>query len=423
MGFSSAVPHARQVRRTTCRAAIGPVVALVVSFVPLFAQVPTGSESLTVEAAMDRALGANPTLIAARLVTPINTARLGVARERPNPEARVELERETPKEAYGVAIPLELGGKRGRRIAVGEAEIGIGEAQIAQATADVRAAVRLAYFGAVATAERFALLQELRGIAARAKDAAQQRFDAGGSPRLEVLQADLALAQAENETTTAGAEITAARAELNALLGLPPSASPQLTTSLDEGAVVPLDAAMARAQTENVDVRALDREIEAQRARVALAKSMQVPDVTPEATVTRGAEPEFSTGWRAGIALAVPIFTRHRAGVLVEEATLAQITAERAATLTRLHGQVAAASALVDARRQQYARYRDQILPQAVDVERMAEDSYRLGQTGITGLLQALQATRDARLRALQAGSDFQTALANLERAIGAPLP
>ena len=53
----------------------------------------------------------------------------------------------------------------------------------------------------------------------------------------------------------------------------------------------------------------------------------------------------------------------------------------------------------------------------------MAEDSYRLGQTGIAAFLQALQATRDARLRSLQAAADFQTALADLERAIGAPLP
>jgi hypothetical protein len=47
----------------------------------------------------------------------------------------------------------------------------------------------------------------------------------------------------------------------------------------------------------------------------------------------------------------------------------------------------------------------------------------RLGQTGIAALLQALQATRDVRLRSLDAIDQFQTALADLERAIGAPLP
>ena len=53
----------------------------------------------------------------------------------------------------------------------------------------------------------------------------------------------------------------------------------------------------------------------------------------------------------------------------------------------------------------------------------MAEDSYRLGQTGLAALLQALQASRDIQLRSLQTASDFQDALSQLERAIGAPIP
>ena len=81
-----------------------------------------------------------------------------------------------------------------------------------------------------------------------------------------------------------------------------------------------------------------------------------------------------------------------------------------------------AAAAVADAQRQQYVRYRDEILPQALEVERMAEDSYRLGQTGIAAYLQALQSTRDVRLRAIQSAADLQNALADLERAIGAPL-
>jgi len=49
--------------------------------------------------------------------------------------------------------------------------------------------------------------------------------------------------------------------------------------------------------------------------------------------------------------------------------------------------------------------------------------AYRLGQTGIAAFLQALQAARDTRLRSLQAASGLHAALAELERAIGAPLP
>jgi outer membrane protein TolC len=53
----------------------------------------------------------------------------------------------------------------------------------------------------------------------------------------------------------------------------------------------------------------------------------------------------------------------------------------------------------------------------------MAEDSYKLGQTAIAAYLQALQASRDVRLRSIQAAADLQSALADLERAIGALTP
>jgi hypothetical protein len=107
----------------------------------------------------------------------------------------------------------------------------------------------------------------------------------------------------------------------------------------------------------------------------------------------------------------------------VEEATLAQLNAQHAAVLARVTGDVTSASALAEAERLTYLRYRDEILPQTQDVERMAEDSYRLGQTGIAALLQALQQSRQVRLQSLQTASDLQNALSDLERAIGAPIP
>ena len=84
---------------------------------------------------------------------------------------------------------------------------------------------------------------------------------------------------------------------------------------------------------------------------------------------------------------------------------------------------VTAAATSAEAQRQAYARYRDVILPQARQVEELAQDSYRLGQTGLVALLQALQQSREVRLRSLDAVAQFQAAMAELERAIGAPLP
>lgn len=380
-------------------------------------------QPLTFEQAIERAMSANPRLAAARLRRAINLANIDVARQRPNPEARIELERETPRQAFGMTLPLETAAKRSRRIAVSEAALHTGEAELAETILAVRSSVRRAYFTRAAADARLTLLDELRGLAGRARDAAQARFEAGSAPRLELVQAQLVLAQTENDARAARATSEAARVTLNALLGFALDAPTVLASTLDPTAAPTGDAALALARASNTELAVLDRQIEEARARIDLARALQTPDVTAEGQFTRDAEPEFSAGWRAAAAVEIPVFTHRRAGVRVEEAALAQLRAERAATLTRISGEIVAAAALVEAQRDQAIRYRDQILPQAIEVERMAQDAYQLGQTGIAALLQALQATRDARLRAVQAAADFQSALADLERAIGAPIP
>jgi outer membrane protein TolC len=121
------------------------------------------------------------------------------------------------------------------------------------------------------------------------------------------------------------------------------------------------------------------------------------------------------------VAVVIPIFTRHTAAVRVEEATLAMTRAQRDALAQRIRGAVAAAAYRAQAARTQYLRYRDEILPRSREVEVMAEESYRSGQTNLVALLQSLQAARELRGRSLQAAADYQAALAGLRQAMTAP--
>lgn len=384
--------------------------------------VPSTPAPLTYRAAVARALDVNPTIRAARSQRTVDLASRDVAAERLNPEFRAEFEKETPKESYTLTMPWETGGKRAGRIAVANAVIATGDAELNAVIAQVASDVRRAYFERVVAERRQTLLNDMLALARRVHDAAQARFDAGDAPRLEVVQAELALADAENQATAAGGTVAAARAKLNALLGYALDAPTPVDPTLDVGPTLPLDDALARARQNSTALTVLDRQIDAERARITLARALQRPDVTPEATLTHRAEPDFTYGWRAAVAVSIPIFTTHKAGVVVEQATLTQLTNEREAAVARIAGAVAAASALADAQRQQYLRYRDDLVPRALEVERMADDAYRLGQTNLAAYLQALQSTRDVRLRALQAAADLETALADLEQAIGAPL-
>jgi cobalt-zinc-cadmium efflux system outer membrane protein len=394
-----------------------------IAIVPPQTPAPTG-EPLTLEGAFARAVSANPMIAAARLKRAINLASIDVAGERPNPDLHAEVERETPKQDAGIALPIELGGKRGRRVAVAQAVLQAGEAELTATILDIRNQVRRAYFNRLLAEARFSVLDEVRQFAVRARDAAQARFDVGSAPRLELLQAQLQLAQAENEQASAQATTLATRISLNALLGLPLDSNLPLATGLDAAPNLIGAAALQIAQSANAELAVLDRQIEEQRAKVALAQALRTPDVIPDFTVAHAFSPgEFVWGWRVAATATIPVFTSHRAAVRVEEASLTQLNAQRGAVLARVTGDVTSASALAEAERLAYLRYRDQILPQTLEVERMAEDSYRLGQTNIVALLQALQTSRTIRLQSLQTAQDFQNALSDLERAIGAPIP
>jgi len=378
---------------------------------------------LTLDAAIARAIASNRSLAAARLALPGAVAGVGVAGERLNPELSYEYAKETPHQAIAAAFPIELGGKRQRRIDLAHATVSAQEAEIAKIAVDLRDRVRRAYFALVGSNRRVALADDIVGLATRVRDAAQARFNAGDVPRLELVQSELALVESENEASAARGEARAATGELNVLLAQPIDASIVPADDLSRGTLPSLEAAIALASGANADLIVLDRQIAEQTARRDLAVALKTPDVTAGAAYTYDAQPEFSHGYRASVALTVPLFTRHNAGVAVEDAELARLKAARDATAIELRGTVAAALARATAARDQLLRSTAESLPRAQEVERMAQDSYSSGQSGLVTLLQALQFTRDVRRRNLDAGAEYQRALADLERAIGAPLP
>jgi outer membrane protein TolC len=284
---------------------------------------------------------------------------------------------------------------------------------------EIRRAVRLAYFELVAASARVQVTADLRGFAERTRNAARDRFQSGAAPRLEALQAELALAQADNEQEAARGRLEAARVELNTLIGSAPATPVTPSDSFDAGSIPSdLPAMLSRSP----EIVALDRQIDEALARERLARTLRTPDTTISGGVLFDSPPEFTYGWKAGLAVTIPVFTRHTADVKVETARVAQLRAQREARVTELTGQASAAAARAQAARRRFLRYRDEIIPQLATVESMAEDSYRSGQTGLSAFLQALQAAREVRLLATDAGLEYQQALADLERALGGPV-
>ncbi|HKQ62468.1 MAG TPA: TolC family protein [Candidatus Polarisedimenticolaceae bacterium] len=382
-----------------------------------------GEPPLTLEQVLPLALGQNPDLLAARLRRPVGQAAIEMARERPNPDLKLEAERETPHQAATGSFEIETGGRRARRVDVAEAELRTGEAELARLEVDVREQVRRAFYSLLAAQQTVEQAEALARLAERAQQASADRFEAGDAPRLEVIQAEVAAAQSANERDAAQAQSAAARATLNALLGRPPGQPLVIAGDPGDGSVPDPERAVELALAASPELRWLDRKIDEASARADLARAEQLANPVIEAGVTHDSLPEFRWGWRAAIGWTLPLFTRHRAAVLQQQGTLAQLHAERDAAVLRLRGDVFAAAASASALGEQSRRYRESILQKQQEVEALAEDAYRSGQTGLVSLLQALQASRQIRSQAVTAGLDYQLALARLEHAMGVPLP
>ena len=324
-------------------------------------------------------------------------------------------------------VPIEVSGKRQRRIDVAQRDPGddrgrdgAGDGRRPQPTCVAPT------FRRWARCDGSQAAQELEGIATRARDAAQERFQTGAAPRLEALQAGArAVAGAERRQRPRAATLNAARAELNALLAYPADAAPALADPLEAAHCRPSAGASSRRSTGNAELKVLQTRIDEERARVALAKAMRHPDPSVTGTLTYDAQP------RVHLRLA----RRRVRSRCRSSRPAAPEVAVAEATLDARHRRSRRASR-ADHRRRRRRRWRaptaraagGRALPErhpagvACRWSRWRRNPISRARRARRRYLQTLQAAREIRQRALQAGLDYQLALADLERAMGTPL-
>lgn len=391
---------------------------------PVVANGQTPGDSFTLEQVLATALAENPSMVASRLSRGIAQANLQIAGQRPNPDFLYEGARETPHNAFTLALPLETGGKRRKRIDVAGATAQATDAEIAVAEADLRVAARRGFFALAIAQLRATISAELLAIGDRARAAAEARVQAGDAARLEVIQAELARARLENDLGTAVAESNTARAELNVLMGRAAEANLHAASSLDGRIdVAALTLLPQAAGRPTADVALLNRRLDEARARLTLTQALRLPDPIVQATLTYRAPPDFTYGWRAGASVTLPLLNRNTAAVLRDVRSVEQAQANYSAAQRTADGREAVARSRVRALVEQRQRETTTLLPRSLEVVRMAEEAYQAGQIDLTALLQVMQTGRDVRLRTLDTSLALQWALADLERATGVVVP
>ncbi|HEV8346974.1 MAG TPA: TolC family protein [Vicinamibacterales bacterium] len=387
------------------------------------AQPPIPAGPLTYDQALALASSRNLNVEAARRARLIREAAIRTARQIPNPDVSFEATQDVPHQGLSVDIPVELGGKRSRRIDLAKEELTLAEVDVQAELRAVRRELRQAFYGLIAADERVRLADSLLDIARGVRDAAQARFDTGAAPRLEVLQADLGVTRAETDLELARSIRVSSQATLDAVLNLPPRQALAVAGTLYEHApVIAYEQALAIATASNVDLVLLDRQIAVEARRLDLLRAERTPTPVFSAGALFNAPGEFDVASRFAVSVGVPIFSRNQGEIAGSIATGAQLRTRREATLRIVENQVYGTIARVEAARRQVEAYDQRLVPTATDLQTLAEESYRAGRTSVLGLLDAQRSLRDLRREGLQAALDLQIALADLEEVLGRPI-
>jgi len=286
----------------------------------------------------------------------------------------------------------------------------------------LRRRVRMAFYGLLAAEEGASLASSMHEVAVRVREVAQARFEAGAAPRLDVMQAELGLARAKAELELARSDRSSAQAEVNAVLNRPPDRPLAVVGDLAEGAVPPIDQATARAAAANPELRAAEREVAIEERRLGLLKAERIPTPVITGGVVLNAPGEYDVGYRAGLTLAVPIFSRNQGEIAGSIARADQARTHRDALRRDVEARAFAAQARAVARRAQAVAYRDTLVPTATNIESLAEEAYRLGRSPLLVVFEAQRTLRDTRAEYLSSVLSLQSALADLEDVLGGPI-
>jgi outer membrane protein TolC len=266
-------------------------------------------------------------------------------------------------------------------------------------------------------------LREARQLAGDFLNRTQARFEGGTAAKLDVIQAQVAVAQAENDLIANERDIAAAQASLNRTLGrqvtapIVPSDSLDIPPPLPDSATIEQTALINRPEIESLRQQQLGA-----RATTSLAKEFWYPDIS--FGVSRDYLQPGPALFTTGISLPLPAFYwQHARGDIAQASHFEkELDATYRDTRAQVVQDVRTAYANASTSMRQATFLRDQLVPAAREAYRVASTSYSLGGSSALEVLTARSALLQALSQLADALAAANTARADLDRALGLPV-
>lgn len=390
-----------------------------------------------------RALASNGELAAVRVEIERARARLRQAGLRPNPT--LDFEQTTGRFtgaageseiSVGLAVPLELGGKRRKRIELAQAEFLAVEAEVADRERRLINEMRALYVEALAALRELGTLEELNNLDLQTTRFVQARVNEGETAPIELNQLRVEVDRLRSRRALLEGRLQATILKLKGIAGIPAAellrlredlTTPQLPTP-----PASVETAIDIALRTRPDLRFARLNEEVAQAGLRLARAQGVPDVTPFTKYSSGSSVFDNTPVGVlrdrdklltfGVSIGIPVFNRNQGGKAEAALAITQAARRREFLEAGVRSEVQSAYARYEAARAAVTTFEQGVIPNAVENVRTIRAAYEIGAFSITDLLSEQRRLVDAQREYTEALAERYRALTDLQAALGTPV-
>jgi cobalt-zinc-cadmium efflux system outer membrane protein len=332
--------------------------------------------------------------------------------------------------SLGLSQEFFLAGKREKRLAVADQELGMYRWELADRERLLTEEVKTAFYNLLLARQRTDLADRFIALNRQLLDVTGERLAAGDIPELEMNLVKVELARSEGARIEIEKAVNNNQSRLWTLMGGALAESPDFAGVLETE--VPMKKNLIDlkqlAQSNRPDIKAMEAEKSRRGSDIALAEADGIPNLTvglalkrdTTATEIAGFESR-ETAYTIGLKLSMPIplFDRNQAGVQ-EALAKRSISESRLSVVAKnVEREVETAYAGLMNAEKILSLYRKEIIPQLEENLKLTQEAYRLGELGILAVIQEQKKFFEVSDSYLNALHDRQTALVNLEAAVG----
>jgi cobalt-zinc-cadmium efflux system outer membrane protein len=390
-----------------------------------------------------RSLDSNGELAAARLEIERARARLRQASLRPNPTLDVEHttgsltgsagESET---SVGVSLPLEVGGKRKRRIELARAELEAVEAEVADRERRLANDVLSVYAEGLAALRELEVTEGLTDIDLRTVVVVQARVNEGESAPIELNLLRTEVDRLRSRRALVEGRLKATLLRLKALTGIPASESLRLREDISTPGLPPfpasLEVAIEVALRTRPDLRLARLNEEVAQAGLRLARAQGATDASVFTRYAQGRSSFDDTPVGVlrdkdrtlsfGVSVGIPVFNKNQGAKEEAAVAISQARARREFAESVVRSEVASAYARYEAASGAVLTYEQGVIRRSTDNIRTMRAAYEIGAFSITDLLAEQRRLIDSQREFTEALTERYRAAADLLTAMGAPV-